>query len=52
MNDEDFANLVESIKEAAEIMRGEREPSRVFVVTPSGIEEIDPAVYCSLSTPD
>jgi putative transcriptional regulator len=32
MNDELFAELFESVREAGEIMRGEREPSRVFEV--------------------
>ena len=40
MNDEDFANLVESIKQAGEIKRGQREPSRVFEFTPMDIKEI------------
>ncbi len=40
MNDEDFANLVESIKQAGEIKRGLREPSRRFEFTPMDIKEI------------
>ena len=40
MNDEDFANLVESIKQAGEIKRGQREPSRAFEFTPVDIKEI------------
>jgi len=40
MNDEAFANLVESIKQAGEIKRGQREPSRVFEFTPMDIKEI------------
>ena len=40
MNDEDFENLVESIKQAGEIKRGQREPSRVFEFTPMDIKEI------------
>ena len=31
MNDSDFKLLCESIKEAGEIKRGERKPSRVFI---------------------
>ena len=34
MKDEEFADLVESIKQAGETKRGEREPSRVFEFTP------------------
>ena len=34
MNDSDFELLCESIKQAGEIRRGEREPSRTFVHTP------------------
>ena len=30
MNDQDFANLVESIKQAGQIKRGELQPSRTF----------------------
>jgi putative transcriptional regulator len=40
MNDEDFANLVESIKQAGEIKRGLREPNRRFEFTPMDIKEI------------
>lgn len=40
MNDMDFANLVESIKQAGEIKRGQREPSRVFEFSPMDIKEI------------
>jgi putative transcriptional regulator len=40
MNDEDFANLVESIKQAGEIKRGLREPGRRFEFTPMDIKEI------------
>lgn len=40
MNEEDFANLVESIKQAGEIKKGQREPSRVFEYTPMDIKEI------------
>jgi hypothetical protein len=40
MNDKDFAALVESIKEAGEIKRGQQEPSRVFELMPPVSEEI------------
>ena len=40
MNDEDFANLVDSIKQAGEIKRGQRDPGRVFEFTPMDIKEI------------
>ena len=40
MNEEDFANLVESIKQAGEIKKGIREPSRVFEFTPMDIKAI------------
>lgn len=40
MKDEVFANLVESIKQAGEIKRGQRESSRVFKFTPMDIKEI------------
>jgi len=34
MNEKDFDLLVESIKQAGEIKRGERKPSRVFQFSP------------------
>lgn len=40
MKDEDFANLVESIRQAGETKRGQREPSHVFEFTPMDIKEI------------
>ena len=40
MNDNDFNNLVESIKQAGEIEQGLREPSRVFEFSPLDIKEI------------
>lgn len=40
MNDEEFNNLVESIKQAGEIKKGTREPSRVFEFSPMDIKEI------------
>lgn len=40
MNDKDFAELVESIKEAGEIKRGLRKPSRAFEYTPMDIKAI------------
>ncbi len=40
MNDQDFADLVESIQQAGEIKRGEREPSRRFEFAPLDIKGI------------
>lgn len=40
MNDEAFAQLVESIKQAGEIQRGERAPSRVFEFSPLDVKAI------------
>lgn len=40
MNEQDFANLVESIQQAGEIKRGLRQPSRRFEFTPLDIKEI------------
>jgi putative transcriptional regulator len=40
MNEEDFNNLVESIKQAGEIKKGLREPSRIFEYSPMDIKEI------------
>ncbi len=40
MKDEAFAQLVESIKQAGEIKRGEREPSRVFEFNPLDVKAI------------
>ncbi len=40
MNEKDFAELVESIKEAGAIKRGERNPSRVFEFSPMDIKGI------------
>ena len=40
MRKKDFQNLVKSIKQAREIMRGERKPSRVFKYTPSEVKKI------------
>jgi putative transcriptional regulator len=40
MNDKDFAELVDSIKEAGAIKRGAREPSRVFEYSPMDIKGI------------
>ena len=36
MKEEMFKELLESVREAGAIMRGEREPSRAFVVEQSG----------------
>ena len=40
MNDKDFADLAESIKQAGEIKRGLRKPSRVFEFSPMDIKQI------------
>ena len=40
MNDRDFAELLESVKEAGEIKRGLREPSRVFEYSPLDVKAI------------
>lgn len=40
MNDQDFANLLESIKQAREIKKGVRGPSRKFEFTPLDIKAI------------
>jgi len=40
MKDEDFAELVESVKEAGAIMRGELQPSRRIEVTSLDIKAI------------
>ncbi len=40
MNEKDFANLVESIKQAGEIKRGQREPGRVFEFRPLDVKAI------------
>lgn len=40
MNDNDFADLVESIQQAGEIKKGQEEPSRAFEFSPMDIKEI------------
>lgn len=40
MNEQDFANLVESIKQAGEIRKGLRQPGRVIEFSPLDIKEI------------
>jgi putative transcriptional regulator len=40
MNDELFAELLESVREAREIMRGERQPSRVFEIEAPDVKRI------------
>lgn len=40
VNDKDFAQLLESVKQAGEIKRGLREPSRVFEYSPLDIKAI------------
>jgi putative transcriptional regulator len=40
MNEQDFANLVESVKQAGQIKRGELEPGRTFEFNPPDINAI------------
>ena len=40
MNEQDFNLLVESIKQAGEIKRGQRKPSRVFTFSPLDVKAI------------
>ncbi|MFQ5399282.1 MAG: NadS family protein [Anaerolineae bacterium] len=40
MNDDDLAELVESIQQAGEIKKGVREPGRTFEFSPLDIKEI------------
>jgi len=40
MNEQDFANLVESIKQAGQIKRGELEPGRRFEFSPVDVKKI------------
>lgn len=40
MKDKDFSELVDSIKQAGEIKRGARQPSRVFEFSPMDIKQI------------
>ena len=40
MNEQDFELLIESVKQAGEIKRGERPPSRVFEFSPLDVKAI------------
>ena len=40
MNEELFAELLESVREGAAIMRGEQEPSRKFIIAEPDVKEI------------
>ena len=40
MKDEIFGELIDSIREGAEILRGERQPARTFEMGPLDIKEI------------
>jgi putative transcriptional regulator len=40
MKDEEFAELIESVKQAGEIKRGLRQPSHVFEFSPLDIKDI------------
>lgn len=41
MSEEMFAELLESVREGGAILRGEKKPSRVFVVEPSNEKHIN-----------
>jgi len=40
MNKNDFADLVESVKQAGQIRRGERKPGRTVELSPLDVKEI------------
>ena len=40
MKEKDFSTLVASIKEAGQIKRGNKKPSRIFTITPPSIKAI------------
>ena len=40
MKEKDFSTLVASIKEAGQIKRGHKKPSRIFTITPPSIKAI------------
>ncbi len=40
MEEKAFQELLESVREAGAIMRGEKPPSRVFTVAPANVKEI------------
>ena len=40
MREDDFSELVASIKEAGDIKRGNREPSRAFVIKPVDVKAV------------
>ncbi|MEA2326208.1 MAG: hypothetical protein QOE68_1167 [Thermoanaerobaculia bacterium] len=40
MKQVDFDELIESVREAGEILRGEAEPSREFPVTPEDVQSV------------
>ncbi|MEA3336934.1 MAG: NadS family protein [Chloroflexota bacterium] len=49
MNEQDFENLVESIKQAGQIKRGELQPGRQFEFSPLDIKEIRNKLHKSQS---
>jgi putative transcriptional regulator len=40
MKEKDFAELLESIRQAGQIMRGERAPSRIFTLDEDDIQDL------------
>jgi hypothetical protein len=46
-----FEELLESVKEAGKILRGEREPSRVFIIANKEDEEVIDKSTCIEHTP-
>ena len=40
MKDKDFSELLQSVREAGQIMRGEAKPSREFVFSPDDVQAI------------
>jgi len=47
MKRSEFAKLMESVREAGAIRRGERKPSRVFRVSPTGVKKARSALGLS-----
>ncbi len=53
MNEQDFKELLESVREGGQILRGEREPSRVFEVNaPRGMKEPETHFAVCVQTDD
>ncbi|MCP5108908.1 MAG: helix-turn-helix domain-containing protein [bacterium] len=49
MKDQDFDNLIESVKQAGKIRRGEMRPERVFTFSPADIKDIRASLKLSQS---